>query len=53
MNLRQIRSRATQDLDLLLEEAIALTELLGERLEHDDILPGQPSRLAVLTGHVD
>src|SRR5699024_820021 len=106
MSLGQIRGRATQHLDLLLEEAIALTELaqlggillrltrlfagfdaglthplvessdmdaevfrdlregdvwvavlrdpddvvaelLGERLGHDDILPGQPSRLAM------
>src|SRR5690606_10303983 len=106
MSLGQIRGRATQHLDLLLEEAIALTEraqlggillrltrlfagfdaglthplaessdmdagvlrdlregdvwvavlrdahhvvaeLLGERLGHDDILPGQRSRLAM------
>ena len=105
MSLREIGGRATQDLDLLLEETVAITELtqlrglllrlarlfagldaglphpliqssnmdtevlrdlrerhfritilrhadhvvaelLGERLGQDDILPGQPSRLA-------
>lgn len=49
MSLRQIRGRTTQDLDLLLEEAVALaefTQLRGFRRRLARLLAGLDPRLA-------